>query len=1103
MSVQLFLAPAASGKTAFALDRVRTAASGLWYSPVAVLRPLPWGKDPGSPSGANGVPPRRGMCLPRLVVPNQLQVAACRRRLAQAGGAMGVRVLTFDQLYAECLNAAGEAYTELSEPVRYRLIRAVVDQLSLVHYRPLADRPGFIQVLQGLLAELKAARISPEHLAEAVKLMGNEPRLRELALVYSAYQERLQQEGWADRAGMAWLAFEALERRAPHVATDWPLVVVDGFDDFTEVQLALLRILALRVGELVITLTGTTDGETRPLVHRRFLQTLQRLEGSLNVRAQPLPAPAVHLASELASLEHNLYRTPVSQVESRGALELVEATDRLAEVRCALRWLKQRLLLDGLRPAEVVLLARDLTPYRPHIQQTAAEMGLPVRLVGGLPLKSNPVIAALFDLLRLLLPRSTDDPGPALSRRLVVEAWRSPYFDWSALPAAAAPEAIGIVPRDAERLDQAARQGCVIAGLEQWREAFRLLEARETPSREPDDQEEATSDVPVGPEARKLGRKFERFLQRLTPLSMAHTLRDYVRWMEDLIGEDPQGEQRFRRSDDPTSLRVVARVRDIQDSERLRAAVEWDVAALQALKDVLRGLVWAEEAVAVDRAVDYPRFVSELQGTVEATSYRLPVDPRRQEILVCDVVEARGVPFRAVAVLGLAEGEFPASIREDPFLRDADRARMSQEFHLPLLPSTVSAEAEFFYETVTRASEKLLLTRPRLADNGATWEASPFWKPVLDCITVQPQALSAAAAVAPDVVASWPELMETLSAHPEQQDLYAWACREKGERCAALQASVQLLRQRDDSQAVGTYVGDLSSLSAEFTHRFGSDHVWSASRLEAYCGCPFRFFVGSVLELEPKLEPQAGLNARQLGTIYHRILELVYQDSSVQDVADVEQVLAALPRAAKSVLDDAPRTEGFRETAWWAQTREEIEDNVRRSLQALAENCAAKGFKPVGFERRFFDPDEVLVSVDEHSFRLHGVIDRVDQMPDGRVRIIDYKTAGPGEYTNRALDDGKKIQLPLYALAARALGLGDPYDGFYWHVRHAKASSFSLRGYEEKSGQDPLKVAALKAWDVVRGVQEGQFQPRRSADGCPEYCPAASFCWKYQASFGG
>jgi ATP-dependent helicase/DNAse subunit B len=195
MAVRVFLAPAAAGKTAYVLNLVLDAAQGL-------------------------------QCTPRVVVPTHLQVRAWRRRLAEAGGAIGVRVLTFDRLYAECLSAAGEAYTELSEPVQYRLIRTVVDGLALAHYAPLVTRPGFIQVLERLIGELKAARIDPDDFALAVDGMGGEPRLRELAQIYTAYQKRLQAQCWADRAGLGWLAVEALEQRAPGVVRDWPLLVV-------------------------------------------------------------------------------------------------------------------------------------------------------------------------------------------------------------------------------------------------------------------------------------------------------------------------------------------------------------------------------------------------------------------------------------------------------------------------------------------------------------------------------------------------------------------------------------------------------------------------------------------------------------------------------------------------------------------------------------------------------------------------------------------------------------------------------------------------------------------------------------------------------------
>ncbi|MBU1878872.1 MAG: PD-(D/E)XK nuclease family protein, partial [Chloroflexi bacterium] len=545
------------------------------------------------------------------------------------------------------------------------------------------------------------------------------------------------------------------------------------------------------------------------------------------------------------------------------------------------------------------------------------------------------------------------------------------------------------------------------------------------------------------------------------------------------------------------------------------AIAERDVAALQALKDVLRGLVWAEEALGTSGPIDYARFLDELDGAVDATSYQLPVRPDRDEVIVADVIQARGVPWRAVAVLGLAEGEFPATLSEDPFLRDADRKGL-QALGLPLDLPTASAEHEFFYETVTRPRDRLLLTRPRLADNGADWPPSTFWEEVRRLVDVEPERLTSETVPSPAQAASWPELLESLAAHPDQDDVRRWAEQAEPDLLAALDAAVGVLHLRH-ARGHGPHDGDLHDLT-EFAAYFGPDRVWSASRLEAYRACPFWFFVGYVLKLEPRAEPTEGLDARQLGNLYHRILEHVYQ--AVDDPADLDQLLTALPAVAGRLLDEAPRREGFRETAWWTQTRAEIQENVRRSLVALAELPGA--FAPLQHEAVFGLQDQppLVVRDRDHDgdrdgddvFRLRGFIDRVDRDPAGRVRIIDYKTGGPTMFTNKAVAEGKKLQLPLYALAARdALGLGEPVEGFYWHVRHAQASGFTLGGFPGTARQGrcaggpaaALDVAVEKAWEAVRSARAGHFVPHSPDGGCPSYCPAAAFCWHRQAGFGG
>jgi ATP-dependent helicase/DNAse subunit B len=1048
MTTHLFLAPAGGGKTAYLVDQARRLAQGLTSTP-------------------------------RVVVPTRLQARAWRQRLAEGpgtqGGALGVRVGTFDDLYRQILHASGQVVTRLTDPVQFRLLRALLDEADLTHYDALRSAPGFVQVMRDLIRELKAGGVFPEDLEAAVAAIGGGPRLSELVRLYAAYQQRLRREKWADYAGIGWLAAETLERE-PHVGADWSTLMVDGFDDLTTVQIRVLHHLAGRVDDLIVTLTGTADGAARALVHQRFNRTRRRLEAALDVEAEPLPEPPdlAAPAPALRHLERSLFAGDHPRQPDGGAVTLIAAPDREAEVRAALRWLKTRLVRDGMRPGEVALLYRDSEPYRAFITQTAAEFGLPVHVVDGRPLRSNPAVAALFNLLRLARPG--DDH---LAWRPTIEAWRSPYFDWHTA-------ALNITPQDAEALDWVARWGSVIGGLDQWEETFELLtQAKERGEARDEEAREMPDVLPTGEEAARLSEQFHRFVEHITPPKDQHSARDFVSWLETLIGDADDREEEVL-----PDLGVAQQVLDGPE-----ALVERDLAALNALKDVLRGLVWAEEAVGSE-PMTFEAFLDDLEGAVEAATYRVPLPADEEAVLVADVAQGRGLPFRAVAVLGLAEGEFPQTLTEDPFLRDADRARLRDDFGLALDLSTESAEAEYFYEAITRPREALLLTRPRIADNGAPWQPSPYWEEVRRRLDVTPQRLITQSRPAPDEAASWPELVQTLAAHPAAGPAWAWASEHRPALCSGIERAEEILIQRvGDPDDAGIYDGGLTAWGETFGQAFAPRYVWSASRLEAYRTCPFFFFVGRVLGLEPRQPPTEGLDWRQLGNIYHHIFEELYR--TVGRDADLAALQDALPEVADAILDEAPQREQFRATAWWEQTRREIVEHVARSLEALESQPDDFGFhraeQTFGIPRKPGAPLDVRDGDDR--FRLRGYIDRVDRDGDGRVRVIDYKTAGPSSYTNSAVREGKKLQLPLYALAAEeALQLGEVVDGFYWHVRHAEPSRFTLAGFGPEAA---MKAAVAHAWEAVRGARRGDFAPRVPDDDCPDYCPAAAFCWRF------
>jgi hypothetical protein len=95
----LLLAPAGHGKTQFVIEQIRATLASEPLSPIIVI------------------------------VPNSIKAAGFRQRLCASGGTLGVDVHTFRTLYAELLTRVGQPIPLLTDPVRIRLPRAIVDEL--------------------------------------------------------------------------------------------------------------------------------------------------------------------------------------------------------------------------------------------------------------------------------------------------------------------------------------------------------------------------------------------------------------------------------------------------------------------------------------------------------------------------------------------------------------------------------------------------------------------------------------------------------------------------------------------------------------------------------------------------------------------------------------------------------------------------------------------------------------------------------------------------------------------------------------------------------------------------------------------------------------
>lgn len=977
---------------------------------------------------------------------------------------MGAHVGTFADLHAEILALAGTPLPVALDPIVHRLAVSAIDAAAkrgaLLHYGSIQHKPGLAQALTRLVAELKRARVDPLAFQNAVK--GRGQRLEELAELYNEYQNSLIQLGWADVEGLGWLAVQALQDNAS-LSSRWKLVIADGFDILYPTQLETLKLLSEQVGDIILTLTG--DRAMERTAYRRFKRTLHRITEALNPQIESGQLGALPTAP-LAHLARSIFESDAPKVSPGQELSLVEAQTPALEAREALRWIKARCTRDGVEFQSCAIIARDISPYRPYLREAGIEFGMPLYFAQGEPLITNPLVSTILNVLELSLT--------GWRRRGLLGALRSPYLNLAGFD---------LSHDDAFRFDIVAHWGHIVQGLEQWKDSFDRLIAQKVEFAPTEDEEESQNHAPVLPQGLEAGRMWDslsRFIEHVSPPASG-SITSYVTWLENLLSS----EQGFAV--------------DVQ-AEAQKETANRDRSALASFKDILRALCLSEKIVGERDQIPYREFYADLRAAVEGETFSVQ-DLRDQSSVLCaSLAQARGVSFRAVALLGLSEGIFPAQVEQDPFLPEGDRVLLGAQ-GLAIEERLRSDQQSLFYEAVTRARDFLLLTRPYLADDGEPWLESPYWNAVRALYVLDPpERVRTETARALADCASRVELMTAAVQQRNLPSAYSvFAPTWERLRYAGSVLSARLKRDYH-----GPFDGEVASLSDVLKTQYGPARTWSASKLETFAQCGFRFFLGDTCKLEAIETPEDGYDAAQLGSMLHAILEQVYQRAL--DPTSLEELLTLLPEVANQVFDGAPAKYGFRPSPLWDQQRQELIPVLRQTISRLSEE--ESGFRPIRFELRFGDP-ALTVDTPAGKISFRGMIDRIDVDAEKNLRVIDYKTGGITKYTNSSLEKGLHLQLVLYALSAeKTLNLGRVADAFYWGILAGKGSSLHLGKFESKdpdkqnfsgfAGATALATEHIGAY--IDKIRRGVFTPIPPETKCPDYCVAKTICWRYEAS---
>ena len=962
---------------------------------------------------------------------------------------------------------------------------------------------GLRHELLRVIAELESTYLSAEDvaaLAAALPPGASATRLAELGRVYAAYQTHLARVGALDRHGREWrvceglLAAETAGKRPPALAGVAKIVFAEIYD---------FSILQFLIATSLIRLVG--DAELIAFAHpenvdaTRFLErTWNRFVGDQAIADQVLPSFVVRggrRGSLAAALRGVFAAERPAPAPPDGSLRIVVAPSRYREVEAAGRDIRVR-LERGDAPERIAILARDMGVYGDLIEDVCRRYRIPVYFRKGRPLLANGLVNACLNVLRCALEGC---PRPRLEALL-----DSDYLDAPEPGLVRALRRVGFVAESARPLAE-----CIAHG------ASALAERAADASLPAERRRQA------GEQRARLERVGARLVSLVETLRGLDTRRTVARHVRAL-----------RRSLRALGLRPVPR------GALVAAGARRDTRARERLEETLDGLAGLGRALGL-APMPLRDFVGLLLAALEPLEVE-DVAGRAGSVRALSVLDARGLDFDMVYLLGLDDGTFPAPRGESPLWPDAMKREANppaaellrrklgpRATGLPLgglfrTAREASLEDPFlFFLALSMAECELVLSYPETNEAGNPTVPSPFLdevqataagplpRSVLDATALVPageECCELAELVARATLGRWGTPPDRLSA------ALAGARPGLARRLAAIdrRGAIEERRSRYFLCAHGdlkketladAYVGRVG-VPPELAGRLAATR-WTPTRLETLGACGFKFYAREVLGLTPEDDPEAQVGSRERGTLAHAVLEALFlahprlpADLGAARALGREFVARTRERAARAIVAKDP---WLFDVAW---RRVEVAVDALLVHEHEAQRAWTAGGGTLeriverSFERRLDGPGSGA------PLTLAGTPDRVDVLRDGRkvsrLRVVDYKMSrSTTEYAAR-IDPDRELgrtafQIPVYllaALAAESVGDDARLSGGYL-VLEAGEKMEQVREFSR-----PLLAGMAAAVSgLVDRAHEGRFDV--DPEPCDPYCPYRPVC-RYQ-----
>ena len=915
-----------------------------------------------------------------VVVGSHLQHIYLRRLLARSLKAVAnVRFVTLMDLAGELAlpgdagaAAGGRPALPLPDGAHVPLLEQVItEQRTGGRGNPaygVADA-GMVHAVAGTVRDLREGGIGAAPVASA----SERPWMRMLATIAAAYRAALAPFADTTRraeeaaAAPPAQAAAAVQRCAPGSRR----ILVYGIYDVNALQLGMLDLL-VRTSAARLFLPWSAAGEPFSFVK----QTIDRMR---------------RRGVQVESLDDG-----TAERGPRAARAVFSCADRQAETEETVRRVLED-LAAGVPAAEVAILHRMDPVYDEMICGVLDRAGVPHYRSAGHPVRRSPVGRAALNLLQLMYAEPRRGP--------LLELLSLPGIDLAWIDSAT-PET-SLTPRPA-RWEALSKELGLVMG---WDEFDAVLTFHEQHASRGAADERAREAIQATRELHAVVRALAAAARRALA---AATWQEHAGHFLDLL------------------VRLLPRAAD--------------TLAMSTIDERIRKLAVLDRAATAGGAVSAPpeRFLQAAETAIRQAIVRGGYF-QRSGVFVGNVMSSRVLRFRRVYLTGCAERTFPPVIRQDPLLLDVERERINRSAgpasYLPLKGQRLDEERLLFELACQAATERLTLSYPRRGTSSTNVRLPSSF--LLEEVGDLAGGFLSAEALEHNAGDWYRRMPARIGFHGggtsdalralDESDL-RWHVLEQGAGSKPAVAAIEPLWSNIDAvraqrtargrRSFGPFDGIVPA--ALVAARGTMKRDLTATALEDFAVCPYRFFLSRVLHVRARAEPEQTLEIAPLqrGNLVHAILDELVQrflagsaswpeylhgaDATLREI--MERHFAELPAG----ITGLPLS--------WNLIRDQVAEELAAYLDAERRQVTASragaepgaGWQPVAAEQGF---DGVTIKAGNWRLRLAGRIDRIDRS-SGALRIVDYKTGAAARDAADGYRDGRALQLPVYLHAA-------------------------------------------------------------------------------------